>query len=361
MTDNLSEITESRVSQSDAQNLDNSPGAQLRRAREKTGLSCEELSRRLCMTVDKLELLERDEYERLPGAIYVRGYIRNACKELAIDPEPVLQAYSGYAAAEEESREILAHVSRGPVVEKRKRSYKGLALLPLLAVAGVFWWINDRGLTAPALASFQSGSVVTQAAEEPPVAESKEFASAANPAAAANGVEPSSSEPLAAESLVAEPVPTEGSTADMPDMDSEAAAPVAQAETVADAPEVAREPAVPVPESGVEAVDTASETAAVESPSEPVPAADTSPTAATSTDSLQLQFDEDAWIEVKDATGAVLLAKLKPAGSHVTLAGQPPFSVMLGNAAGTQVRYRGELVDSAPLGSRRTRRLTVGE
>ena len=73
-----------------------------------------------------------------------------------------------------------------------------------------------------------------------------------------------------------------------------------------------------------------------------------------------LDFSEESWVEVTDASGNKLLAKLQPAGSRVELNGVAPFSLMLGNAAGTTVSYRGEVVESAPIGNRRTRKLTVG-
>lgn len=327
MTDNVSDSTESPSPQSGARGLDNSPGHQLRRGREDAGLSVEELSRRLCMTADKLELLERDDYDRLPGALYVRGYIRNACKELGMDPAPALDAFSGYAAAEEESRAIVEHVRRGPVIDNRpKRSLRGLALLPLLVVAGIFWWVNGRDLTPPALDSAPVDPVAEDAAGAPEVpTETSEIATAA-------AVETDEySDPAGREAepqVVGEPLPEESI--------AEPAAEPAAAEPEPEAP--------------------AEEVAEVEPAADPAPAP-----AAAGSGPLRLTFTEEAWVEVKDATGAVLLAKLQPPGSEVAVDGEPPFELMLGNAAGTRVRFRGELMDSAPLGGRRTRKLTVGE
>ena len=53
-TDNISEPVKSPVATDAAQDLDNSPGSQLRRAREQAGLTLEELAGRLCMTTNKL-------------------------------------------------------------------------------------------------------------------------------------------------------------------------------------------------------------------------------------------------------------------------------------------------------------------
>ncbi|SHF52400.1 cytoskeleton protein RodZ [Microbulbifer donghaiensis] len=352
MTDNISEITQERPLADSEQLLDNSPGSQLRRAREKAGLSQEELSRRLCMVGNKLELLERDEYSRLPSSIYVRGYIRNACKELGIDAEPVLQAYAGYCSAEEASRNIVAHVSRSPVMPERKRSLKGLALLPLLLVGGVFWWMNGREAVPPVvIAQKPSGEDMAIAAHESDLRETgtavaQSPAVGTEPAQALQAESPAGSDEASATVVAAAPAQEEPGAGNFTEMAASASAP--EEDVAADEPVVA-EPAVTAAVSGAEVA---------EMPDAEVPAASF---AAAVVEELQLNFDEEAWVEVKDASGAVLLAKLQAAGSETVLTGQPPFDLMLGNASGTHVRYQGELIDSDPIGSRRTRRLTVGE
>ncbi|WP_323847087.1 RodZ domain-containing protein [Microbulbifer magnicolonia] len=358
MTDNISEIAEESVLDSGEQVLDNSPGSQLRRAREMAGLSREELSRRLCMTGNKLELLERDDYHRLPGPIYVRGYIRNICKALGADAEPVLQAYAGYCTAEEASREIVAHVSRGMVIRERKRSLRGLALIPLIVGGAVFWWMHGSDVTPtaiiaakPAFEDMQVASLADQtsspgaeALQSIPGAPTPEHAGEdayfgddevrGGYSVADGGVAGGESADGLAESAVTE----------IAESEPLAAEPVADQVAAAEAESVA----VPTP------AEPAAEVAEA-----PEPGAEAA--AAASSAELQLSFEEEAWVEVKDAAGALLLANLQPAGSEALLTGQPPFQLMLGNAESTQVRYRGELIDSDPIGNRRTRRLTVGD
>lgn len=305
MTDNISEITSSNEEGDSSQSppaggLNDSPGSQLRRAREDAGLSRKALSDRLCMIGNKLELLETDQYDRLPGALYVRGYFRGACKELGIDPKPLLDAFSGYSTVETESRDILAHVSRGPEFTQRRRGLSWLALLPLLLVGGVFWGMYGRDAAPPAFIADLSASD-----------------SDAVPAA------PESRQPEVFE--VGPDEEPEGDETQLFEYRGEA-------------------DTTPVG-SQVQAVEPGAA-------AEPQPALE---------GELQLIFDEEAWVEVRDAAGKVLLAKLRPAGSESRLAGQPPFELMLGNASATRVRYKGELIDSAPIGNRRTRRVIVGD
>ncbi|AMX03090.1 RodZ domain-containing protein [Microbulbifer thermotolerans] len=326
MTDNLSDIAREQTGESREQLLDNSPGSQLQRAREAAGLSREELSNRLCMTGNKLELLERDQYDRLPGAIYVRGYIRNLCKELNIDEGPVLQAFSGYCSAEEESREILAHVSRGGEVSPVRHRMRGLLVLPLLLVGVVFWWLYGRDV-AQQPAALANGGLYPEAPRD-------ELAA----------VEPEGGDVVVADgAAAADSAESEAELSAMPAIEADPISAVGESEQV---------PAIAEPQAVVTPATSAEESGSGQS---------VEPSAASVDGALRLTFVEESWVEVKDASGRVLLAKLQPAGTEVELSGEAPYQLMLGNARGTQVRYRGELIDSDPIGSRRTRRLTVGE
>ncbi|MEX2961389.1 RodZ domain-containing protein [Microbulbifer sp. TYP-18] len=329
MTDKIADTEQSQAASGTTPTLDNSPGSQLRRAREQAGISLPELARCLCMTCDKLEWLERDEYELLPAPIYVRGYIRNASKELGIDPGPVLQAYSGYSAAEQQSRAIVEHVRRGPVVETRKSH---LTWLPLLLVAGAIYWFYgrdmapDAGYAVEAVSDLQ-GEFGAAPAEPGPSATLPQRDSPE----ASTAVVASTDRPLA-----------EPDTGTVPGGQAQPPLP--------DEPESA---VLPVTSTSAEDLPAPASTEARLAPPAGAESGEVGP--------LQLRFAEEAWIEVRDATGAVLLAKLQAAGSRLSLQGTPPFQLMLGNAAATEVRYLGELIASDPIGGRRTRRLTVGE
>ncbi len=61
--------------------------------------------------------------------------------------------------------------------------------------------------------------------------------------------------------------------------------------------------------------------------------------------SIQLQFDEDSWVEIKDARDEILFTSIGKAGTERTVEGVPPFSVLLGNAPAVKLRYDGEFYD----------------
>jgi len=72
-----------------------------------------------------------------------------------------------------------------------------------------------------------------------------------------------------------------------------------------------------------------------------------------------ISFRDNAWTEVRDQTGRVLLSRMNPAGSVQTLSGVPPLDVVIGNAAEVSVSYRGEPVDLAPYTRQNVARLTL--
>lgn len=324
-----------------------SVGSQLRLAREQAGLGVDELARRLCMTPDKLEALERDDFERLAGATYVRGYIRNTCKELGLDSAPVLQTFEQQMPAA--AAVHVPEMPRGAVMARGEQGSGGALFGPAVLVlalvaAGGYWWFGlQQGNTSPAVDPAMTD-----------VSSDNLFTTEAAPALAGEAAR--GDDILAA--APAEPGDVEVPVADL----TETAAEVAPAQDATQAaeentqplaaaieaasPEVAAEPEVVEPVA-TQAPSVADEPAAGAVGGVPAPG-------------LSLAFSEESWVEVTDATGNKLLAKLQPAGSTVELTGEAPFSLMLGNAAATTVSYAGEVVDSKPIGNRRTRKLTVG-
>jgi cytoskeleton protein RodZ len=57
---------------------------------------------------------------------------------------------------------------------------------------------------------------------------------------------------------------------------------------------------------------------------------------------------QEAWLEVKDGAGRMLVSSLNPAGSERTLRGRPPFDIVIGNAANVRLMYNDKPVDLKP-------------
>lgn len=73
----------------------------------------------------------------------------------------------------------------------------------------------------------------------------------------------------------------------------------------------------------------------------------TTPTAVVPTPRLQLQFDDRAWAEVRDADGLVLYSGENPAGAQLSLDGKAPFDLVIGNSAKVKLSFDGRTIDLA--------------
>ena len=68
-------------------------GAILLGWRQQRDISIEEVAGRTRIRLDILRELENENFEALPAAVYVTGYIRGCARALDFDPTPALEAY----------------------------------------------------------------------------------------------------------------------------------------------------------------------------------------------------------------------------------------------------------------------------
>jgi transcriptional regulator with XRE-family HTH domain len=66
-------------------------GEELKRGRERLGLSAEQIEARTKVQLYKIEALENGTFERLPQGIYLDGIVRSYANEVGVDPEPLIE------------------------------------------------------------------------------------------------------------------------------------------------------------------------------------------------------------------------------------------------------------------------------
>jgi cytoskeleton protein RodZ len=76
---------------------------------------------------------------------------------------------------------------------------------------------------------------------------------------------------------------------------------------------------------------------------------------------LHLEFGDESWVEIKDASGRMLHRQLNRPGSRVDIPGQPPFDLVIGNAAQARVTYNGRPIDLKPFIEVTVARFTLEE
>ena len=151
-------------------------GQQLQQARQVRGLSLHDVADRLKLSLRQLEAIETGDYSRLPGATFVRGFVRNYARFLELDSTPLMaqldQLYPPQPVARAEP------VASAPQPAANPARFAWL-LLPLALLGGYQWWQSRPaepvdGALAPMLHQTASADVasapLSQAASAPSVA-----------------------------------------------------------------------------------------------------------------------------------------------------------------------------------------------
>jgi cytoskeleton protein RodZ len=309
-----------------------SPGRRLRVQRQSKGLEIVRIAAQLHLRPAMVEALEHDQYEKLPSPVFVIGYVRNYARLLGLDPEPIVNAYR----AGNPNLEPPAPRAARPARSEIGSSHILVRLISLALIAGVIgmlalWWQNRADLLsmsgggddAPGLALSPLGEDAGGASDMPSSYPDSGPATIADSldAAPAYDVPESATAPVAAQDLA--PLPAgPGPSAD----DAEPLPRVAEETDDTAAPAL-----TPVP-----SVATLDETAA-EAP-EPAPAEPAGREVA-------LAFSGPCWIDVRDASGKVILTGEMAKGDNRVLEGQPPYSFVIGNATATTLTVGGKPFD----------------
>lgn len=273
------------------------PGERVRRAREEQGLSQEEVSKQLRLSLSYLKALEDDDYSRLPEPTFIKGYLRNYARLLGLPAEELARRFQ----QEVDQQRDAEHEREQQALEDspRRREWRlplAVILLVVLAVA-VGWWLWPRGEQTPA-------PVESPSELSPP---SGQFGEPApdNPDPAL----PDDTEPMAPADENLTPSGDEG------------AGPASEIDAGPQTPPAAA-PARP----GNSSESAVADAGQGERSAPAQPAAD-------GVDSISLSFSRVCWVRVVDATGATLSQGQRNAGDTLNLEGEAPFRLTVGDAA----------------------------
>lgn len=268
-----------------------SVGQQLRTAREAKRMGVAEVSHTLKLSVRQVEALEADDWSSLPGTI-VRGFIRNYARLVNLDSEALMRQLDAVHQPGQAELALLAATSaplpRASRMERRDWVVvlSGLTLVLLALLVNFF---APQDFWHSTLAEFNKITV--------------------EPTATVSSAEKVDSIPLAQST----------------DQATQSGAPVASAEAVS--------PENQLPKAQTGAVP--GDQAASQPASQPAPG----------DSALKLSFAQPSWVEIRDRSGQVIFSQLNQAGSQREIEGQPPFSLVIGNASNVTVQYKGKTVD----------------
>ncbi len=318
-----------------------SAGAMLREAREAMGLAVDSAAVSLKLASRQIIALENDEYEKLPARTFVRGFVRNYARLLHIDPDAVLAALPPEAHAESSPAAISVGrpTSAMPTLpvdsdfpRAQRKVWRWLIVLFILALfflvllfkPKIETWLEDLQKTA--------GSETVQ--EEMLIAPSVDPAEESLP--------PSAVILLGEETTASAEAPSDTS-------EPEAAA-TATEETSEETEQTQPAPTIVVPE--------ASEPpATLESPLAPITGGNTQPLPGDV--ELEMVFDDQSWVEVRDVNQKTMFYGLAQSGEHKKLYGKAPLSLVLGKGEAVRMKLRGQEVKLDAETQRGVTRLTL--
>jgi cytoskeleton protein RodZ len=73
----------------------------------------------------------------------------------------------------------------------------------------------------------------------------------------------------------------------------------------------------------------------------------------------QAQVRARAWVEIRVRNGRKIFSRLNPAGTEQAVSGEPPLTLVVGNASGVRVTHNDQWVDLAPYVKIDVARLTL--
>ncbi|SNR71707.1 cytoskeleton protein RodZ [Methylobacillus rhizosphaerae] len=268
--------------------------------REQHGLTVEDISQRLRLSIRQILALESDDFAVLPEAVITRGFIRNYARLLQIDAAPLLEVYSRYTPAQN-SQAISIPSANVVISTQTATSWRpfawfcaGLALL-------LCGWAFYADLFSRPGADIATG---------PETQLSADAAMDAGTIAREHILPSAPDEPVTAQQgLDTVPAPS-----------------------ASEAPAVAESSAPALPAEN--------------------PSAVMGPT-------LKFSSTAESWVSVTDASGKQVLNKILPANSEETVEGKPPFRIVVGNANATRLEYNSNPVDLAPYTKVTVARLTL--
>lgn len=152
-------------------------GERMRREREMRGIKLEEITESTKISRRNLLALEEEHFDRLPGGIFNKGFVRAYARFLGLDEEQAVQDFMTASAEYDQpaalqpptppTTAIKLPVIRSEVAEKRKDLVWALAALFVLAAGGLGWYYLNHG-KLPGIAGHSSARAASEPAQEHP-------------------------------------------------------------------------------------------------------------------------------------------------------------------------------------------------
>lgn len=296
-------------------------GQQLMLAREKAGLTLDEAARALNLHEHTVEAIEDSDLDKLPPVAFVKGYIRTYAKLLGLSEEYIIKAFELEVPHELEielhPRSVLPEEadSQTPVIKLISTLIVVFALL-VLSYA-IYSYYSEKSLRIGEASFSEEDGSSTQLTPEASLIES--------PAE----ITDDDALTIEVQSEASESEASELGTADV-----EATAPEAEAVIQNISP----------PDAALEMTEEIADelvSEAAEKENRPVPKV----VPITGGDVLTVSAEKESWAEIVDANDIRLFYGMIKPGRELSLTGQAPFDIFLGNAPEVSLSFNATNID----------------
>jgi len=273
------------------------PGQMLAQAREKLGLSQQNIATKLNFRLTLVENIEADIYDPSLPETFNRGYLCGFAKLVNISNEDILNSYETLSIAKIQSAELQSFSrSTHKQAQNSMLTWISYLIVAILIGSTVMWWLQD----------------VEQRQENTKTQNIETSVSSTVDKALTEVAEQNKVEPL----LAAEP---SGKAVAESSVDSTVIENIDNGTIIADSVSVSKNDVInvePMSEQPPLAVATAIFT-----------------------------FSGDCWVSIYDATGERIAYGVKKTGYVMTISGKPPFKVDIGRPALTTIEFNGEAIN----------------
>ncbi|MBQ4833532.1 DUF4115 domain-containing protein [Pseudoalteromonas sp. MMG010] len=285
-----------------------SVGHTLKSHREQANVSLESLTNPLKLSVVQLQHLENDEFQLLGPATFVKGYIKNYCRELNIDCEPILALLPEAPVPQKPAKmQSFSRRTEKEANDNRLMLVSYLILAIVIGSSAVWWWQNAT-----------------------PIEEQVQLRSNSN-----TGVGTQQSQLTASHVVQNDRSQTTQST-----LLDDAPTSVQTVSTITASPQ-----AQPQQENTINNTLGQSDTTDIARPVIAPAEIKTAEQNASKNSTIVMNFSDDSWVEIHDAQGDKIAFGVKKAGYTMTVSGIAPFSVVLGKHTVVSITLNGENVD----------------
>ena len=289
-------------------------GRRLREAREAKKISVSDAAAQLRVTRSAIVHLEEQDWDKLHGRTYARGYFLSYTKFLGLPQDEMLAGFNIEFTETDKRSPSVAPIQQ---IKPAKSTFPWLPLILLIIVAVLTWFAYQQWQATKLV---QNNEPVERALLEP--MDEPETQNNVNPVP----VTESNDISLEEQPLLPNETDTSEPTLDTAD------------NTALDEPfETEITPPAEVEDA---------EPASVE---------------ATTEKNLIIGLNADCWVEVRDANQQVLISRVVRAGNTVELTGTLPLQVSLGQANAASVRFDGDIIDITEYTRGNVARFTLGE